>query len=396
MATPSGQKRFPLGLHKGTGLWCKKHKGKPYYFGPDKAAALERYLREWPDILAGRLRRQDPNALVVGDLMNEFLTARRAKVESGELARRSWDEYHRAADRIVDAFGRGRAVIDLRPADFGKLRAAAVKRLGPVALSKFITLTRTIFAFAYSADLVPAPVKYGDEFDKPPKRVMRLERHLKAARVIAAADFWKLVDKAGVQLRAMLWLGINAAYTQKDCSDLLREWLTRRPGWLEAPRQKSGIARRVPLWPETVEALAEVARVRPDPKDPADAGCVFVTSHGRRWVRYHDQGKDDAGNERRGLNLDAVAYEFRKLCKAAGVTLRGGPAILRHTFRTVADAAKDQPAAMLVMGHQDHSISDYYRELVTDERLAAITDHVRVWLLAGKAEAVQSPPRAGE
>jgi integrase len=220
---------------------------------------------------------------------------------------------------------------------------------------------------------------------------MRLERHIKGARIVPAADLWRLLDKAGPQLRAMLFLGINAGYTQKDCADLQRASLAARPGCLEAPRQKSGIARRAPLWPETLAALAEVERVRPAPRDPADAGCVFLTSHGRRWVRHHDQGRDDAGKERRGLNLDAVALEFRKLCGKAGVKVRGGPAILRHVFRTVADEVKDQPAAMLVMGHADQSISGYYRELVSDERIRAVTDHVRAWLLAGKPAAGADP-----
>jgi hypothetical protein len=35
--------KFPLTLHK-TGQFCKKIKGKLYYFGTDKKAALERYL----------------------------------------------------------------------------------------------------------------------------------------------------------------------------------------------------------------------------------------------------------------------------------------------------------------------------------------------------------------
>jgi integrase len=206
-----------------------------------------------------------------------------------------------------------------------------------------------------------------------------LERHRKGARLIPAADLWKLIDAAGVQLKAMLYLGLNAAYGQKDCADLQRSALMLRPGWLDAPREKTGIARRAPLWKETIDALAQAEKVRPDPKDPADADCVFITSHGRRWVRHHDQGE---GN--RGLNLDAVAFEFRKLAKKAGVTVPGGPYILRHVFQTIADETKDPAAVRIVMGHTDNSQADCYREQVGDARLQAVADHVRAWLLSGR------------
>jgi len=35
---------------------------------------------------------------------------------------------------------------------------------------------------------------------------------------------------------------------------------------------------------------------------------------------------------------------------------------LRHTFRTVADEAKDQPAADFTMGHESPHMSTVYRE----------------------------------
>ena len=53
---------------------------------------------------------------------------------------------------------------------------------------------------------------------------------------------------------------------------------------------------------------------------------------------------------------------------------------LRHTFRTVADEAKDQPAADYIMGHEVPHMSSVYRETISDERLRAVTDHVRAWL----------------
>jgi hypothetical protein len=56
--------------------------------------------------------------------------------------------------------------------------------------------------------------------------------------------------------------------------------------------------------------------------------------------------------------------------------------LLRHTFRTVADEVRDTPAARLVMGHAGTTIDHTYRERIGDERLLAVTEHVRTWLFA--------------
>jgi integrase len=301
-------------------------------------------------------------------------------VDSRELTAAMWGEYYHMAERVIETIGGERTVADLRPADFGTLRAAAAKRLGPVGLHKFVTMTRTMFKHAFSEELIDVPVRYGDRFDKPPRNVLRLTRAMRAAKLIGAADLCKLLDAADPAFRAMLYLGINCGFGQTDCADLQRAVLGRRPGWLDVPRRKTGIGRRCPLWPETQDALREAIAARPDPKDPADADCVFLTNQGNRWCRHMDRGDD-----RRGFNVDAVARKFARDCKAAGVSVRGGFYVLRHTFRTVADEMKDQPAAMLVMGHADQSISQYYRERVGDDRLVAITNHVRDWLLTGQA-----------
>ena len=59
---------------------------------------------------------------------------------------------------------------------------------------------------------------------------------------------------------------------------------------------------------------------------------------------------------------------------------------LRHVFRTVADEAKDQPAADMVMGHQTPGMAGAYRERIADGRLRAVVDYVRAWLFPPPAD----------
>ena len=53
---------------------------------------------------------------------------------------------------------------------------------------------------------------------------------------------------------------------------------------------------------------------------------------------------------------------------------------MRHVFGTVADAARDPVATEIIMGHLDPTIAAHYRERVEDDRLRAVTKHVRRWL----------------
>jgi integrase len=75
-----------------------------------------------------------------------------------------------------------------------------------------------------------------------------------------------------------------------------------------------------------------------------------------------------------------------KLVRRLGINGRKGLGFytLRHTFRTVADEAKDQPACDFIMGHEGPHVAAVYRERISDDRLKAVTDHVRKWLFPPK------------
>jgi hypothetical protein len=95
-------------------------------------------------------------------------------------------------------------------------------------------------------------------------------------------------------------------------------------------------------------------------------------------VRFHGDGTG-----KRSV-IDSVGQQFAKLARKCGVKLPGGFSVLRHDHRTVSDEARDRPAADLVMGHADPTLTGCYRELVADGRLPAVVNRVRDWLPAGR------------
>jgi hypothetical protein len=78
---------FPLFPHA-AGVWAKKIRGKMYYFGPwsDPDAALAKYLEQKDALHAGRKPRESSDGATVKEVVNHFLTAKLALVDSGELS----------------------------------------------------------------------------------------------------------------------------------------------------------------------------------------------------------------------------------------------------------------------------------------------------------------------
>jgi integrase len=376
---------FPLFPHA-AGVWAKKIRGKLHYFGPwnDPEGALKKYLKQKDALHAGRKPRPDLEGTTVKELVNEFLDAKEASRDAGELTARSWQDYKAACDLIVSHFGKGRLVADLAPDDFAALRNKMAKKWGPATLGNVINRMRVAFKYAFDNDLIDRPIRYGSAFKRPSRKTLRIDKARKGPKLFTAEEVRRLIDAATLQNRAMILLGINCGFGNADCGNLPQSAVSLTAGIIDYPRPKTGIPRRCPLWPETVQALRDALAKRPAPKDPDNAGLVFITKYGLPWA------KDTADQ--------TLAKEFGKLLRKLGINGRKGLGFytLRHTFRTVADEAKDQPAADFIMGHEIPHMSSVYRETISDARLKAVADHVRAWLFPPeqKEDKANLPPAA--
>jgi integrase len=375
---------FPLSPHA-SGAWQKKIRGRIYYFGhwgrrvngrlvrvegDGWKEALELYKAQADDLHAGRTPRVKADGLTVADLCNRFLTAKLRKQEAGELGGRMFTEYQETTDLLVTAFGKDRLVDDLEADDFERLRARMAERWGPVRLGNAVTRVKSVFRYGLDNGLIEKAVRYGSEFRKPDKAVLRRHRAKNGHRLFEASELRGLLDAAPVTLRAMVILGLNCGFGNHDCASLPLSAVDLEACRIDFPRPKTGIARRCPLWPETVAAVREAIAVRPEPRREEAKGLLFVNSRGRPWVL-----------ETATSRSDTISVQFAGLLKGLDL-YRGGLGFyaLRHVFRTVADAARDPVAIDLIMGHSDPSMAADYRERVEDSRLTAVAGHVRSWL----------------
>lgn len=366
---------FPLFPH-GNGQWAKKVKGRLHYFGPwaNWQAALAEYEYQAPWLHTGR---EPPppgaaDAVTIGDLRDAFTDAKQQMVDAGELAERTLAEYKSSCSGLVDFFGKSTSVKSLRPVDFDAYRATLARSLGPTALGNEIQRTRTIFKYGFDAELLQAPVRFGPNFRKPSRRIMRAAKNAAGSRMWEADELRKILDRAKSQMRAMILLGIQAGFEPEDCRQLPLEAVVHvatanGTAWVDYPRPKTHVRRRFPLWPETAEALAAVLEKRKPPKSKAAKHLAFVTKQGNPW-----------GD---GFVSRPISQAFRRICRAADVYRPNvGFLGLRHAFETIGGDTKDQVAVDAIMGHVDGTMAGVYRERVDDHRLQAVTDCVHDWM----------------
>lgn len=102
-----------------------------------------------------------------------------------------------------------------------------------------------MFSWAKEAKLIPE-MEFGPDFKKPDKKRMRKERHKHAPSLYTAAKIRNLIEAAGPQLRAMIYLGINCGFGNSDCGTLPLRALDLDGGWVDYPRPKTEVRRALP------------------------------------------------------------------------------------------------------------------------------------------------------
>jgi len=379
---------FPLFPHA-TGRWAKKVKGKLRYFGkvaddPKGTAALELWLDQKDDLLAGRTPRAKRAGLTVEELCNRFCAAKDAKVESGELSPATFRDYVGTAKRITKFFGRDRLVEDLRGDDFDLFRADLAKTNGLVGLKNQIAQTRMIFGYAGpdKAGLIDRPVHFGPDFNRPSAKAIRRQRQPK---MFEAAVIRRMIDRAGPPMKAMVLLGVNCGFGCADVGRLPIDAVDFDGGWIEFPRPKTGTDRRVPLWPETIAAVREALEFRPNPATKELADRMFLTRRGGSW----DKEKTRYMTEQFRKFLQGIDQQAADKAEADGTDppeklYRKGRGFytLRHVFETMGGESCDQVAVDAIMGHERGDMAAIYRERISDDRLMRVVNTVRKWLFS--------------
>lgn len=386
---------YPLSVHA-SGKWCKKVRGRIYYFGAwdDPIRALNEWLAAKDHLIAGVDPKQKSDQFDIEWLVNAFLDSKEQQRQEGDLARVTFDDYFKTCQRIAKFFGKGRALATIDAPDFKRFRSTFSKTWGPTTVNSEIASVGVVFNFAYDYGGVEKPVRFGPNFKRVSKKKQRLHKASQPPKEFTASEIHQLLAVAGVQLKAMIMLGINAGYGNADCGRLEVPMIDFDRQWIEGLRKKTAIQRAAWLWPETMDAVHEAIDARYQNAPEPLKNRLFVTKRRQAW--YREDGSADpisaafsklrfaAFEEGEVAGLVEAGSEKADALKSVKLRRRGvGFYSLRHMFETVGGNAKDQIAVNYVMGHADDSMAAVYREGIDPQRIIDVCEHVRQWWLAG-------------
>lgn len=360
---------FPLYPHD-CGKWAKTIDGRKYYFGSwdDPDGALAEYRR-----FLASTQQTTGSAVTLDEILNEFLNAKRRDVEKGDLSKRHWLDHKTTGDLLVQHFGRNRDVLTITPTEWAGYSDVLNNRFGVHRFNNEITRVKQILKWAGpNGRQLCGAANFGPDFRRLRIKTVRQYEQAQPDKTFEPDELTRILDNADPMLRAATLLGINCGYNNADIA-----WLPRNikygEGWLDFPRHKTAVARRSPLWSETIEAMDCYISERPAPRDAEAAKHFFLTGTGMDYV-------DDSHNNRLAGKMRRLI--LRMQLKRPGLTFYS----LRHTFATVGSRAKDNDALKYLMGHADSSMLATYVRDRDDPRLLAVTNAVHHWLYGEQSE----------
>ena len=290
--------KFPLTLHP-TGQFCKKIKGKLYYFGTDKKNALERYLEQAAYLHTGKGAKPSSanNNLSLKTVCNLYLDYQESRATIADITRSYVYDQTRLLRDFVRYIGPNHIVSNISTIDVQNYRKKLIKT-GKAAdtINNRITAVKAMYNWALDNGVINSI---------PNLKAIKKVAISKAEKpIFSMPQIQNLIENASIQMKAMIWLGLNCGFGCTDCAELRWENLDIKNARVCFPRGKTGIRRNLPLWPETIQALKNITK---------SGDLVFYTPGGSPWVRTI-KSIDKTGREKY-TKENAVSEKFSKLLK---------------------------------------------------------------------------------
>jgi len=343
--------KFPLTLHK-TGQYCKKVKGKTYYFGKDKQLALKRYINQASLLHHNQnsITKKKNTEMTLKTLSEMYLQHQLEKVQSDELSAGHYTDQTYCLNKFINSVGQFVKVRDISTLNLQKYRQKINKCYSSQRMNLNISAMKAMFHWAKKNDIL-TEIPNIDVISR--SRIEHQQRY-----IFSSEELRTLLELANIQMKAMIWLGLNCGFGCMDCSQLEWKDIDLKEGRVILGRGKTGILRDLPLWPETINALKDVSH--------KDGKLVFYTKHGKPMISERYIG---SGNSKKYSSTNMVTTKFSRLLKKAELQVPRGTGFytLRRTAATLAARSGDPFAVQRLLGHADLKMASRYVQDVSKQ-----------------------------
>ncbi len=350
--------KFPLTRHP-TGQYCKKIKGKIYYFGSDRKQALEKYLEKASELhgsVEQPISRSDDMDLQ--QLCESYLKFQSSKVQAGNVTAGHYNDQSLCLKKLSSFIGPSKKISEISTLDLQRYKHKLQSRYKSAnRINLHISILKAMFHWARKNDIL----KNIPNIDA----ISRCKIIHQQRATFSSQQITKLLELADDKMKAMIWLGLNCGFGCTDCSQLQWKHLDFENNRVELPRGKTGISRNLPLWPETIEALKKIHR---------KGSFVFYTSRGNPFVRT--VSSEDENGDIKYTTFNAISTKFSRLIKKAQLDVPKGTGFysLRRTAATLAARSGDPFSVQRLLGHANLQMATRYVQDVSKQTDAVINN----------------------
>ena len=344
--------KFPLTLHA-TGQCCKKIAGRMHYFGKGKKQALERYLGQAMYLhgYKGAPVGTSNATMTLKQLCDLYLEHQLLRLIAGAICVKHHTDQISSTEKLMSFLGTNRKTRSISTLDLQNHKRKLLRDYGSAHRpNQYIGLMKALFHWARRNDVLEH-IPNVDAVSQ--NKIAQSEKY-----TFTPDQVKTLLGKATVEMRAMIWLGLNCGFGCTDCAMLSWKDVDSEQRRIQLARNKTGVRRNLPLWPETVKALKSVPHTGP---------LVFYTAEGHEWVRTAVRSDGNGGCKYTTVN--AVSSMFARLLKKTRMQVPKGTGFysLRRTAATLAARSGEPFAVQRLLGHVDVKMATRYVQDVSEQ-----------------------------
>jgi len=193
--------KFPLTRHP-TGQYCKKIKGKMYYFGSDKKEALQRYLDQATYLHGHQENVQKPTEehMTLKQLCDRYLNYQYSKLQANDLTASHYNEQVGSLSKLMAFLGQNIDINNISTLDLQNYKRRIQKSYVSVCrLNLHISIMKALFHWARKNDVL-ANIPNIDAVSRG--KIVHQERF-----TFDPEQINKLLSAADVKMRAMILFG---------------------------------------------------------------------------------------------------------------------------------------------------------------------------------------------